>query len=343
MREPPALRLVFVLLLAIAVAQALAGCRADPIPLSVDLPAHVEPRSIAAVAVVRPVEPLRIAPVDHRSTWCEPIDLTPCSSTADCSANSTCVSAWWDDGERVCARREPELAERSWREDRLRVVVDHVCPSPTFPGNDTDDQSCDSVALLRYVITIASRETSMRPDKRARSRADRAANRRAWIKHRDAFASNPAATDPERWSTGLGYFAQNPSLWLPRWSVDAPPEVLCGEVEATEVHLRAARDQVRKIEHGVQCDGETYFGSACDDHGCRPSWYDASRANSGKVCPGDAAHRERFETRARRHGLDPWAPITTESLGREIPSDRQDQIAAMLRGRMEAVDRHHGR
>jgi hypothetical protein len=319
-------------LLALVLGQTLAGCEAArPAPLALRLP-RVE---LPAMQLEHPPAAIqREAPRarDERASWCEPLDPPLCREQADCSAGERCVPPWWASTTeaKVCARSMPGRVERRWRADRLRVVVDHVC---------TRARGCEPTDLHAYLRTLVSRESSFRPWKRHRLNPDLEANADAWAKHRERFANNPASANADRWLTGLGYYGQIPALWLPRWDADAPPETLCGEVESTEVHLRAARDQVRKIARGVDCDrdGERdYFGSACspDAGGCSPSWYDASRANSGSLCPGDREHRRRFEARAREAGLDPWAPITAADLGVEIPRDRQDAIAADLRDAM---------
>ena len=188
---------------------------------------------------------------------------------------------------------------------------------------------------------LALRESTWRPWKRSRLAPDLRANQIAWAKHRERFAANPARSDPDRWSTGLGYYSQIPALWLPRWDASAPPETLCGEVESTEAHLRAARDQIRKIASGsITCNGEPFTGTARDGG---PSWYDASRVNSGSLCPGSDDERLTFESRAEKVGLDPWAPIAVAQLGVEIPREDQDRAAAELRARMESVPRPRGR
>jgi hypothetical protein len=244
------------------------------------------------------------------------------------------VTPWWAETieAKVCARSMPGPAQRRWRVERLSVYVEHVCKRSA---------GCSPAKLLGYLHVLAGRESSMRPWKRSRLNPDIEANSAAWTKHRDKFTSNPAAANPDRWMTGLGYYGQNAALWLPRWDAAAPPEVLCGEVESSEAHLRSARDNLRRLERGADCDkdGEPdYWGSACDLPGqCRPSWYDVSRTNSGTVCPGDAEDREDFVRRARGVGLDPWAPVERAELGDAIPREGQDEVAADLRARMDAL------
>ena len=325
MRDQPALRFVLAILGALALLY-LAGCSPAPIPLAI---AASEPVAVLAPAWVAPAEVRRAAPVDPRSGWCEPLDPAICERDSDCPG-TRCSAAWWMPGAKVCARPMPDRDERAWRVARLRVFVDARCSG-----------ACQPEELHRYLRVLALRESTYRPWKRSRLAPDLEANRVAWAKHRERFAANLASSDPDRWSTGLGYYAQIPALWLPRWGASAPPETLCGEVESTEAHLRAARDQIRKIASGsIACDGEPFTGTARDGG---PSWYDASRANSGSLCPGSADDRRSYERRAEDAGFDPWVSIAVEQLGVEIPREGQDRVAAELRARMESVPRPRGR
>jgi hypothetical protein len=332
-----ALRLALAALLLIAASQAFAGCGSSraATELGLALP-NLD------IAIPKPPEPaptLTVPTHDERASWCEPLDPPFCRVAADCSAESKCVRPWWaeTDESKVCSRGIPDRDERRWRAERLRVYVDHVCSRST---------GCEPNDLHAYLRALVLRESTWRPWVRARLEPDLEANAIAWSKYRHKFAGNPAAKDPDRWITGLGYYSQIPALWLPRWDVSAPPEVLCGEVESTEVHLRAARAQVAKIWRGVDCDGDhgpDFWGTSCGDgrppSECSPSWYDASRTNSGSLCPGDADHRQRFAARASSLGLDPWAPIEVGDLGQSIPRDRQDEIAAELREAMDQIRR----
>lgn len=342
-----AIFLVFAMLLAIVFAQACAGCVPAPAVAHVELE-HDDPPAL--FPAWRSPDANVVAPTfDSRATWCEPIDPVFCSTNADCNAGERCVSPWWIEGQdaKVCARPFPNRAEKRWRSARLRVFVDHVCRR---------SDGCEPNDLHAYLRLMAMRESSMRPAKRHRLNPDLEASARAWSKHRDAFADNPAAHDPDRWSTGLGYYGQNPAIWLPRWDASAPPETLCGEVEASEAHLRAARDQVDRIHGGVDCDADgspDFWGTSCGMDGylswdrgvdrlpseCDLSWYDISRVNSGTACPGSRAGMLDFEARAARVGLDPWAPVRSEDLGVAISRAGQDQAAAGLRRAMDAVAR----
>lgn len=338
-----AVRLAWGTLAVLAGSQLLAGCGA-PEPATLGLAAPRLPDVDLAMFVAPPpdVEPEpAVQARDPRSGWCEPLDQAFCQTTADCSDGARCVTPWWaatGTETKVCARPMPTRSERRWRSDRLRVYVDHVCKR-------SDD--CEPNDLHAYLRVMALRESTFRPWKRHRLNPDLRAASIALERNADVFEGNPAMADPDRW-TSIGMLGQSPANWLQRWDPMAPPETLCGEVEAAEAHLRAARIAIEKIaEHKVDCDGDgfrEYLGSACYDGkfpggrtGCWPSWYDVSRVNSGSLCPGSQAHRDAFAARAHRVGLDPWAPVTPRDLGESIPRDGQDVIAAELRAKMDAV------
>ena len=335
------IRLVIAALALVAAGQALAGCSdpSDPAPILASPSEPEQPaEAMSASTADTPPKTATSTPPnakvrDPRGSWCEPLDQPFCSDERGCSDGARCVRPWWAEVStttKVCARQLPDRAERRWRAARLRVMVDRVCSRA---------HGCEPNALHAYLRVVALRESTWRPWKRHRLDPDLDAAQSAWTKHRDKFTGNPAAANPDRWGSGVGLYGQIPALWLPRWDSMAPPETLCGEVEATEVHLRAARDQVRKIAAGVDCDGDgerDYFGSSLE-HG--PSWYDVSRVNSGSLCPGSTAHRDAFEGRARKAGLDPWGPVSVVSLGRAIPVEGQDETAAEIRAAMDAVAR----
>lgn len=329
-----ALRIVLGCLGVIASCQLLAGCGESPTPtLGLAVP-QIPNVDLARYVVEEPQPEAEQAPRhDPRVGWCEPLDQPFCRDASDCADGMRCVTPWWAEANteaKVCAMPWPTRDERRWRANRLRVVVDHLCKR---------SDGCEPNDLHGYLRVIALRESTWRPWKRGRLNPDLVAAGSAWVKHRDEYAGNPAAADPERWSTGLGLYSAIPALWLRRWDVMAPPEVLCGEVEATEAHLRAARDQVRKIAGGIDCDGDGHREFTGTSREQSPSWYDVSRTNSGKLCPGSEEHQEVFAARAERVGLDPWAPVTVADLGQPIPTDVQDQVAAELRARMDLVPR----
>lgn len=318
--------------------QLLAGCDEGHAAAPAQQTSQVieaEPAELAVQVAATPARP-RPAVSDPRASWCEPFDQPACSSNRDCTDGRSCVRPWWADASttmQVCAYGMPTRSVRRWRSARARVVVDHVCRAR---------DGCDQSELHRYLRLMILRESTWRPNKRHRLNPDLEAAASAWSKHRYRYADNPAFGDPNRWASGVGLLGQIPVIWLDKWDATAPPETLCGEVEAIEVHLRVGRAAVSKIQNGLDCDGDgarDFWGTACDDESCGPSWYDVSRINSGQLCPGADEHQGAFEARAAKVGLDPWARVDAAALGAPIPVASQDQVAAELRMSMDAIER----
>ena len=292
---------------------------------------------LAVVVVPYAASPPAPPEIDYRD-WCEPVDAPMCRTSADCTAAPdgtprVCTREWWVDGSEahVCVSRAPRRGVQQWRSDRLRVLVDAICQRR---------DGCDPEQLHDYLAVLALRESSWRPYVVHRLEGDREAALVSWRRMADHYVDSPAHGEPQRW-VSRGYFGQNPALLLERWDATAVPEVLCGEVESTLVHLRVARDRLRRLERGVTCDGEEHHGTA-DDHG--PSWYDVSRANAGSdACPGKAGHalavRRSFETRALARGLDPYGAVHSAMLGREVDRAEQDAFARRVRASMDALPR----
>lgn len=281
-----------------------------------ELPRRSEP------AEIKPTADLRR---DERVRWCEPLDQPWCETSSDCPGRQLCVTPWWSgtEGTKVCALAYPSKAERTVVRDKLRVVADDLC-----------EASCSARDLHAFVSALALRESTYRPDKRHRLGPDIAAALEAWREQSATYVGNASYTNPDRWTTGLGLYGQNPALWLRRWDPMAPPETLCGVVESTVALLRRAREHVATLERrGIVCAGTRYYGSACDGDRCGPSWYDASLANSGSQCPS-AESLDRWTDRAEAQGLDPLGRVTAASLGRVVPHAGQDAWAAELRTRM---------
>lgn len=236
--------------------------------------------------------------------------------------------------ELVCVPEVPSREIQSWRRARLRTIVESICdPRKGCRPND----------LMNYLTILADRETSRRPWKRHRMDVDRESASQAWTNNKHRYADSPAVDEPWRWATGLGYYGQNPALWLWRWDEQAEPETLCGEVESTLVHLRGARQRWRLLTAGVACDGEEFHGSS---EGGAPSWYDISLVNSGsEACPaqpGDGRRwrqRRSFERRAERFGLDPYAPVSLKMLGTPVAQGKQAEFVAKVYAQVTKVQR----
>lgn len=289
--------------------------------------------TIAPVVVLVPyVAPVVAPPPEDPRRWCEPVDPLPCSPDGACQARNdwtprVCVREWWVEHsqERVCITGIPSRNVQRWRANRLRVIVDAVCERR---------DGCNPEQLHAYLSVLALRESSWRPYAVHRLTGDVRANARAWERVSERYVHSPAYDEPWRWQVGRGYYGQNAAYLLDQWNATAVPEVLCGEVEATLVHLRTARDRWRRLAAGVTCDGEAHHGTASGD---RPSWYDVSLVNSGSdPCPGSAKIRAGFEKRARSRGLNPYGRVTLRMLGRDVARAEQDAFAAGLRAEMNS-------
>lgn len=312
---------------------------------------EIDPMSVAELGPIQagPAEPERGGGevYDPRSNWCERLEQPWCQHDRECTDGTKCVAPWWasvNTTAKVCAMPLPNLRTKRWRIARQRVVVDYLCQRK---------YGCEPNNLHRYFRAISLRESTHQPYDRHRRNPDLEAAWEAWQKHKHKFENNPAYHNPDRWMTGVGMFGFIPAIWLPRWDPMAPPEVLCGEVEALVAYVRAAKDQFSKIKRGVDCNGDgarDFWGTSCGPEGwspnmgllaseCSPSWYDISLTSSGTTCPTSEARRNAFAARASRVGLDPWGPVTTLSLGRPIPVADQDKIAAGLRDRMDEIPR----
>lgn len=309
------------------------------VPEKPTLAVHVVDEPLFAYGeMVIPLAPLVEAPAFvSRRGWCEPVDPEPCSSKSECSPAHdgmarVCAPEWWvsNSTRRVCVVPEPTEQTQAWRAARLRVLVDEICKL---------DHGCDPTQLHAYLSVLAQRESSWRPYVVHRLGADRRANKRAWSKLSTTYVDSSAYDEPRRWSVGLGYFGANPTYHLARWDATAEPETLCGEVEATLVHLRVARDRWRRLSNGVACDGGEHFGT---DHDGQSSWYDISQSNSGSnACPGTSGRgldlRLGFEHRAEKAGLNPYGPVSLPMLGVDVSTATQDQFAEMMRERMDRL------
>lgn len=297
----------------------------------------VETPALAPTAVQVPyTEPLPEPPAEDPRDWCEPVDPIPCLSSGACPSRAdgtprTCVREWWVPGssERVCIAAVPSKKVQRWRAARLRVLVDEICKR---------HDGCNPVALHDYLAVLAKRESSWRPHAVHRLSGDVEANHVAWKRNAATYINSPAHDEPWRWQ-GYGYYGQNSAYLLAEWDATAVPEVLCGEVEATLVHLRTARERWRRLTAGVTCNGEPHHGTATGDG---PSWYDVSLANSGSdPCPGISGHRlsvrQHFERSAESRGLDPYGRVTLRMLGRDVPRDEQDDFARHIRAEMDRL------
>lgn len=148
--------------------------------------------------------------------------------------------------------------------------------------------------------------------------------------------ANPYYPQMNRWKYGLGPYGHNAALFAAVWDIYAPPEILCREVEPTEVYLRRARKVVRDLEGGIDCDGDRKR----DYQDKNPTLAVVHRgASGGKLCPKNTAsrkkHEENFRKRAERAGLDADEVWTLDMLGKPMEAKTQNLQAARIYDHLE--------
>ena len=278
----------------------------------------------------------------------------------------TCMTPYWarnfDGKPKFCVAGYARPGELSYEKEWLRTLLAEQyfeqkhCKFDGRPIHEEswrcqqDKQRHAAVALHSYLWMVMIRESSSRPWKRHSLSADQKANESAWGTRSEKYgwevvvdkdenvtmrrlANNPNEhyRNRRRWM-GLGYFGQNSPLWVHRWSVHAPPEILCRRVESVETYLRKARSVVRRWEKGIKCKGEMWVNT-------EPTWADVHRAvSSGKVCPSDTgtSSTPSLERRAKQVGLDINHRVTLASFGTPIQKEGQNERASELRGAVNA-------
>lgn len=279
-------------------------------------PTPVEPR-ISVPALDNTPTP-HVDPYDGFAKWCEPLHPTACTRDEECSRGRDgrarrCIKPWWTaPGEKlkVCAGSWPTRHEQKWRKARLAAIVEHIC-----------GRGCDESDLTAFLGIVAERESSWRPWKSHRLNGDVKANRETWSSKRSLYTENPHYAQRDRWQ-GYGLFGQNSPLFVYLWDPQAPPEVLCREVEAVSTYLERARTSARKQA----------------DLGIDPTWATVHAAVAGgKIRPSERSI-EAFARVAARAGLDGNARVTPRSFGRGFGDDvRLRRIGAdVLRTSLDA-------
>lgn len=306
------------------------------------LPTKPEPR-----ALPRKAPKPKQDPYAGWSSWCEPEVLELCNADRDCedvphpsNKSLKCIRPWYADASsdyRVCSPGFSNRTEREHQRARIRELVRLQYSGESEACENDKGWRCghsrrrgDRLAgLLRLV---AQRETTMRTWKRHRLNGDVKANRNSFDDTAEVYAGNRHRRQRWRWEYGLGLYGANASFFVDEWSTQAPPEILCREVEATEAYLRAARRSWRKLKGGIDCDGDGV--REWHGFGGSPTWYDIHHATSGgQLCPGNG--RGKFEARAKRAGLDPYAPVSLAELGEPIPSEGQTRTALVLKAQID--------
>jgi hypothetical protein len=329
----------------------------------------VAPQAVEAFAVASPEvpevefsEPDPWDPYADAKLRCEPPKVL-CETSKDCQGvyhpsnkRLKCVKAYW--GDKICSPGWSNRAERRWRRDRLETLVAEAY----FDGK----QSRKATDLSKFLWLVYMRETTGRPWKRHRLNGDIHFAKQAWYRQRyrygwevglDKFGEPkwmlPCKDAPERskesrsfkrcrerepsmaykkrsrWAFGLGPYGQNAALWTMAWDRQAPPEILCGEVESTETYLRGARRVWRKLRGGIQCGGKLYQPTV--------TWEILHRAIAGgKLCPGKKPSAG-FRRRAERYGLNPQGRVSLSMLGTPIEREEQNVRALALRSYLDGV------
>jgi len=298
-------------------------------------------------------------PYANTKRLCEP-PRALCETAKDCKGvfhpsgkKLKCVKAYW--GAKICSPGWSNRQERNWRRDRLEYLVSEAY----FSGKQTNK----TTTLSKFLWLVYMRETTGRPWKRHRLNGDIRFARTEWYRQqrrygwavgkdkrgdiswmtpctkiptkkgeskkiskcRDRTASR-FYTQRSRWEYGLGPYGQNAALWTATWDPQAPPEILCGEVESTEAYLRGARRVWKKLRGGIRCGGKLYQPEV--------TWEILHRGIAGgKLCPAKKPS-EGFRRRARKYGLNPDQRVSLSMLGKPIQREQQNlkalEIYALL-------------
>ena len=145
-------------------------------------------------------------------------------------------------------------------------------------------------------------------------------------KWRPSMSKGPA----QNWSRwrAYGYYGQNAALWVMEWDSQAPPEILCRDVESTEIYMRRLRSSWKKMVRGVTCGDGKVFAD--------PTWANLhTMTSSGKSLCSKRFYknwvRKGFDQRAAKVKLDPDEVVALEMLGQPVPKGVQQDWADGLR------------
>lgn len=262
---------------------------------------------------------------------------------------------------KICAPGYARKSERVWRENRLREIVRQQYFNETehcvLDGRPIHKENwrCQKAKrlgdkLTNFLLIPYDRETTRRPFKRHRLDADLHAGKTTWFDHAEDYGwkpklddkgnfvdmekvtedANPWFNERWRWHFGLGSFGQNVALWVTVWDKQAPPEILCREPVAVETYLRKSREIVKKLYHGIRCNGEYYEDK-------NPTWEVIHRAvSSGKICPATSHEKNavkksiNFRKSAARHDVNPDEVVSLKMLGAPIPRSTQNERLAEI-------------
>jgi len=301
-----------------------------------------------------------------------------------------CVRPKWArrEGSNVyqCVPKWLNRSQQKVRRESLQVIVGEICEWPWWAHDLAewgaanrmgDDPSrlcwrlkggtkalkqckskhwCQPDKLHKLLALVASRESTWQNQTTHELNKDVEANQRAFAKaqKRGWYEDNPHFLNPDRWQRGYGWYGHNAALKVALWDKDAPPEILCRQVESTEVYLRNARDSFRKLwnKYGDSVE-RVYVVQSPNPGGADEkvkvkgvTWYDVHRAaSSGKLSPEKviktrawSKRRKKWmkvgfviRARSRKVQLDPFETVMWEMLGEQIPVDRQNEVADKIR------------
>lgn len=234
---------------------------------------------------------------------------------------------WWSELQRNHPDHDPD--KQCWRlkggSKALRACREH--------------HYCNPVKLAKLTALVAARESTWDNETTHESNFDVEANQNAYYKakKRGWYEGSPHFYDVQRWQQGYGWYGMNAALHTYIWDKHAPPEVLCRQVESTEVYLRKARGSFKKLWSRYKDDVERTYkladGTEVQVKGV--TWYDIHRAaSSGKLDPQEVIPVKKgfvYRARSKKIKLDPFETVMWEMLGEAIPRDQQNQIAEDIR------------
>lgn len=310
---------------------------------------------------------------DSSQTICDPIDRKtkeskPCDRDRT-GREQVCVRPHWARRQGInfheCRPRPLGHQSRKKRKTSQEIIVQEVCQQPKWAidleewgkknryGNDVsklcwhlpanskalkDCKSgnyCDHKKLSKYLSIIAKRESTWDNETTHVLNRDQTANVAAYSKAKKGkwYEGSKFFGEFDRWSQGYGWYGHNAALNTFYWDTNAPPEILCRQVESTEVHLRKMRKAFNKLfkkyEDTTQ-DVKLSNGESAKLIGV--TWYDLHRAtSSGKLTREDVIPVSTFVSRAKTAGLDPFETVNINWLGIPIPKENQNQIAEEIR------------
>ncbi len=189
---------------------------------------------------------------------------------------------------------------------------------------------------------MAARESTWDNETTHELNFDLEANQKSYAtaRRKGRYADNPHFRHADRWQRGYGWYGMNASLHVWYWDDMAPPELLCRQVESTEIYLRKARRSFRKL-WGMYGDRERTLTLASGEQIVvrGVTWYDIHRAaSSGKLTPQAKIPTKRgfvARARSRKVQLDPFESVMWEMLGEPIRKDLQNEIADEIRAKIQ--------